>query len=200
MRVISYEIYCYSCHCDKCRGRDLYVGKAKYGAAHRHKQHLACSKSIVEQGRRGIAIDHLIAVHGVENVRIRTIETCSNSEDLNEAEIRLIQKLKTSFENGGMNFHRGGRGGRLSGSWKPTPEQARANGERLQEANRRWRLEHPEESRDRIKRVVEMRGDEWLQKLKEGVKKVPHDVRVAQTKAGWVTRRLRKAQQKPMGE
>lgn len=115
-RPPSWDVYCYSCNCQTCQGRDVYVGTAKWGTAERHHAHIRSAlKIIVDPSIRGPqAFHHFIAKHGVDNLEIRTLQSCSTREEMYDLEIKFILELKTLSVDGGMNIHRGGKGGRIS--------------------------------------------------------------------------------------
>lgn len=117
---VNYIVYCYSCHCEKCLGKDIYVGKSKYGLENRHKGHVKCAKRILSgEGKpKDIKFDYFLAKHGIENCHIRELKTFLTEEEMNDGEIFLIQEMKTDISFGGMNFDVGGKGGRKKGRYK----------------------------------------------------------------------------------
>lgn len=120
--MAQFEIYCYSCYCEKCIQRDVYTGKAKHGIISRHKGHVSAATAILagKGEKKHIKFDYFMAKHGIENLRYRVIEVCSFEDELNLREVYWIAELKTSFEYGGLNFDIGGKGGRKKGVWSPT--------------------------------------------------------------------------------
>jgi len=123
-KSLQYEVYCYSCHCARCTWRDIYVGKAKYGTNDRHHTHVVVARRILS-GRgtkKDLKFDYFMAKHGIDNLHVRTLITCSSEDEMNDQEIKMIVEKKTFHEFGGMNFDRGGRGGRRKGVYTPTPE------------------------------------------------------------------------------
>jgi hypothetical protein len=132
---IDYCVYCYACHCENCLGRDVYVGKSKYGIANRHKGHLKCVKRILEgrSTKKDIRFDSFIAKHGVQNCQIRLLESFQSEEEMNVAEMRFITELKTLVEYGGMNFDIGGKGGRRKGVYIPSEQTKLKQSESMKE-------------------------------------------------------------------
>lgn len=116
------EVYCYSCSCEICCGRDVYVGKAKNGTAQRHDAHVKAAKRISENRahKRDLKFDHFLAKHGIVNCNVRTLATLASEDEMNNAEIEFISTLKTHVEFGGLNIDRGGRGGRRKGQYAPS--------------------------------------------------------------------------------
>lgn len=121
---IDYTVYCYSCNCSTCLGKDVYVGKSKYGTENRHAGHLKRVKAIL--GGRGtkkdLKIDYFIAKHGIDNCSVRTLVCCSSEDEMNQSEVTLINEHKTSIEFQGMNFDIGGKGGRRKDVYKMSQE------------------------------------------------------------------------------
>jgi len=124
MSNVDYVVYCYSCHCCECQGKDVYVGKSKYGVDKRHAGHLKRVKAIVEgrSNKKDLKIDYLIARHGVDNCKIRMLQRCSSEEEMNQREVDLIVEHKTNIKFGGMNFDIGGKGGRPKGVYVTSAE------------------------------------------------------------------------------
>lgn len=122
--LIDYVIYCYSCHCINCAGRDVYVGKSKYGTESRHSGHLKRVKAILagKGKKKDIKFDYFIARHGVDNCKVRTLLNCASEDEMNQSEVAMISERKTSIEFGGMNFDVGGKGGRRAGVYKTSLE------------------------------------------------------------------------------
>jgi len=125
---VNYVVYCYSCNCEKCLGKDIYVGKSKYGLENRHKGHVKCAKRILAgKGKpKDIKFDYFLAKHGIENCSIRELKAFATEEEMNDGEILLIEEMKTDISFDGMNFDIGGKGGRKKGRYK-TSQQTKEN-------------------------------------------------------------------------
>jgi hypothetical protein len=121
---IKYIVYCYSCHCNLCQGKDVYVGKSKYGLENRHNGHLKCAKRILlgKGKKKDIRFDYFLAKHGIDNCRIRELQIFLTEEEMNNGEVFFIQEMKTDISFGGMNFDTGGKGGRKKGQYTASDE------------------------------------------------------------------------------
>jgi hypothetical protein len=115
--MTQFSVYCYSCHCDVCVGRDVYVGKARHGTDNRHKAHLSAAKRIIagRYRKNDLRFDHFLAKHGIDFCKVRTLCTYASEDEMNSGEIYFIDQMKTYVEYGGLNFDKGGRGGRRKG-------------------------------------------------------------------------------------
>jgi len=140
MPLVDYVVYCYSCHCESCQGRDVYVGKSKYGVDKRHTGHLKRVKAILEgrANKKDLKIDYLIARHGVDNCKVRMLQRCSSEEEMNQCEVALIVEHKTNVAFGGMNFDIGGKGGRSKGLYVTSSETK----EKLRSTSRSYHDRH----------------------------------------------------------
>jgi hypothetical protein len=127
------EVYCYSCHCEFCCGRDVYVGKAKNGTTQRHNAHVSAAKRIIENRahKRDLKFDHFLAKHGIECCHVRTLATFETEDEMNNAEVELIDVLKTHVEFGGLNIDKGGKGGRKKGMYVPSDSTKKKQSESM---------------------------------------------------------------------
>lgn len=173
---LNYQVYCYSCHCIKCDGRDMYVGKAKHGTQVRHDAHINAARRIIlgRSHKKDLRFDHLMAQHGIENLRVRTLGSYVTEDEMNAAEVRLIVEHKTFFEFGGMNFDRGGRGGRRGGTYSPSAE-ARQN----MSASLKKGYEADPDRRFRVTKGLIEKGKAWRDANPGAMKEV--------VKRGWET-------------
>lgn len=114
----QWDVYCCSCSCPRCAGRDVYVGTAKWGMLERYNAHLRSARKIIvdTQVRGPQAFHHFIAKHGVENTHLRLLQSCDSREEMYASEVTYIEQLRTLTAFGGMNVHRGGKGGKVSHS------------------------------------------------------------------------------------
>lgn len=113
--VPLWHVYCYRCRCNKCQGRDVYVGTAKWGFGDRHKSHVRVAQKLVDgQKFHAQAFDHFMAKHGIERLEIRLLGIFVSAIEMFEAEIRLIVEHQTSTTFGGLNVHPGGKGGAVA--------------------------------------------------------------------------------------
>lgn len=121
---VKYVVYCYSCHCSLCQGKDVYVGKSKYGVENRHIGHIKCAKRILTGNgkKKDIKFDYFLAKHGIENCQVRELRVFSTEDEMNDGEVFFIQEMKTDISFGGMNFDIGGKGGRRKGQYKTSNE------------------------------------------------------------------------------
>jgi hypothetical protein len=113
----SWDVYSYNCSCNACKGRDVYIGTAKWGFVSRDKTHRWIVSRLLE-GRavRAQAFHHLIVKHGYTNIQGRVLLSCDNREKMYATEIDLIADYHTHVSQGGINIHIGGKGGTVTGS------------------------------------------------------------------------------------
>lgn len=139
MKQSLWEVYCYSCHCEKCDGTDIYVGKALYGTIDRDRGHRKVARRILRGlgTKKDIKFDYFMARHGLDNLHVRTLSAFSSADEMNAGEIHFINVLQTNaYEHTGkMNFDIGGKGGRLKGVYTPTPETIRKQVEATKRTN-----------------------------------------------------------------
>lgn len=213
MKQLLWQVYCYSCHCEKHLGHDVYVGKAKFGSQERHKGHIR-SAFAFKRGKKSkyLQIDLHIAKVGLNKIQIRTLESLSSFDEMNSAETRLIQACGTIFTNGGLNFDLGGKGGhRLKGHYKPTQEAILAvkvallayyaenpltddQKNHLSEQNIKWSKENPEKSLERNRKVVESRTQNgtWIENLRKSSAMISTEEYQRRAAKAWQTRKRKK--------
>lgn len=189
-----WDVYCYRCLCTTCQARDIYVGAAKWSAYERHRSHIREATKIIDdpKAKASQAFHYFIAKHGVNNLELRVLRSCSSSEDMYTLEIECIESLRTSTEFGGMNVHRGGKGGRvfcleetrrkISSSLKIHHEREPQSREKSKAGRIRWLHTTPNAASDRAKLAWETKRKRAAEDPKYAIKM--HDAAVSRGKRG----------------
>lgn len=141
----SNDIYGLYCVCEACgnEGTVRYVGQTAEGARSRFNKHRHSAKI-----GKSWPVTRWMSKHGVENIRVRVLETVGSVDELDEAETRWITDLRTTERGVGYNLWPGGGGVR---GYKHAPDaKSRQRGPK-----------HSDETKKRISDAVKgMYGEE----------------------------------------